>query len=48
MAAARVQPANYLAELGADAQSKIYEKSSVDLAMKDASRKTRHFPHDHE
>ena len=35
--------ANYLAELGADAQSKIYEKSSVDLAMKDAFRKTRHF-----
>jgi acetamidase/formamidase len=49
--AARVQPANYLAELGADAQSKIYEKSSVDLAMKDASRKTRHFlmtTNDHE
>src|SRR6185437_1843547 len=43
--------ANYLAELGADAQSKIYEKSSVDLAMKDASRKTRHFlmtTNDHE
>ncbi len=35
--------ANYLAELGADAQSKIYEKSSVDLAMKDAFRKMRHF-----
>jgi acetamidase/formamidase len=34
---------NYLAELGADAQSKIYEKSSVDLAMKDAFRKMRHF-----
>ncbi len=35
--------ANYLAELGADAQSKIYEKSSVDLAMKDAFKKMRHF-----
>jgi acetamidase/formamidase len=35
--------ANYLAELGADAQSRIYEKSSVDLAMKDAFRKMRHF-----
>jgi len=34
--------ANYLAELGADAQSKIYEKSSVDLAMKDTFQ-TRHF-----
>jgi len=35
--------ANYLAELGADAQSKIYEKSSLDLAMKDAFKKMRHF-----
>jgi len=35
--------ANYLAELGADAQSKIYEKSSVDLALKDAFKKMRHF-----
>jgi acetamidase/formamidase len=35
--------ANYLKELGADAQSKIYEKSSVDLAMKDAFRKMRRF-----
>ena len=35
--------ANYLAELGTDAQSKIYEKSSVDLAMRDAFRKMRHF-----
>jgi len=34
---------NYLRELGADAQSKIYEKSSVDLAMRDAFRKMRHF-----
>jgi acetamidase/formamidase len=33
----------YLQELGADAQSKIYEKSSVDLAMRDAFRKMRHF-----
>ena len=35
--------ANYLAELGADAQSKIYEKSSIDLALKDAFRKMRKF-----
>jgi hypothetical protein len=34
---------NYLKELGADAQSEIYEKSSVDLAMRDAFRKMRHF-----
>jgi acetamidase/formamidase len=34
---------NYLAELGDKAQSLIYEKSSVDLAMRDALRKTRHF-----
>jgi acetamidase/formamidase len=34
---------NYLRDLGADAQSKIYEKSSVDLAMRDAFRKMRHF-----
>jgi acetamidase/formamidase len=34
---------NYLAELGPDAQSKIYEKSSVDLAMRDAFRKMRTF-----
>ncbi len=34
---------NYLAELGANAQSEIYEKSSVDLAMRDAFRKMRHF-----
>jgi len=33
----------YLTERGAEAQSKIYEKSSVDLAMRDAFRKTRHF-----
>jgi acetamidase/formamidase len=35
--------ANYLAELGASAQSDIYQKSSVDLAMRDAFRKTRTF-----
>jgi acetamidase/formamidase len=35
--------ANYLAELGADAQKLIYEKSSIDLAMRDAFRKMRHF-----
>src|SRR5919198_2523311 len=34
---------NYLAELGADAQKRIYEKSSVDLAMRDAFRKMRQF-----
>jgi len=34
---------NYLAELGDKAQSTIYEKSSIDLALKDAFRKMRHF-----
>jgi acetamidase/formamidase len=34
---------NYLAELGAKAQSEIYGKSSVDLALRDAFRKMRHF-----
>lgn len=34
---------NYLAELGAKAQSEIYSKSSVDLALRDAFRKMRHF-----
>ena len=34
---------NYLAELGDKAQSEIYQKSSVDLAMRDAFRKMRHF-----
>jgi acetamidase/formamidase len=34
---------NYLAELGERAQSEIYQKSSVDLAMRDAFRKMRHF-----
>ncbi len=35
--------ANFLAELGPEAQSKIYEKSSVDLALRDAFRKMRQF-----
>jgi acetamidase/formamidase len=35
--------ANYLQELGAEAQSAIYSKSSVDLALRDAFRKMRHF-----
>jgi acetamidase/formamidase len=35
--------ANYLAELGAAAQSEIYAKSSLDRAMRDAFRKMRHF-----
>ena len=35
--------ANYLSELGESAQSTIYEKSSVDLALRDAFRKMRHF-----
>ncbi len=35
--------ANYLAELGEKAQSEIYKKSSLDLAMKDAFRKMRRF-----
>jgi len=34
---------NYLAALGATAQSEIYKKSSVDLALRDAFRKMRHF-----
>jgi acetamidase/formamidase len=34
---------NYLAQLGANAQSEIYKKSSVDLALRDAFRKMRHF-----
>jgi acetamidase/formamidase len=34
---------NYLAQLGDKAQSQIYEKSSVDGAMRDAFRKVRHF-----
>lgn len=35
--------ANYLAELGADAQQEIYSKSSVDKALRDAYHKMRHF-----
>ena len=34
---------NYLADLGPKAQSEIYSKSSVDLALRDAFRKMRHF-----
>jgi acetamidase/formamidase len=34
---------NYLADLGATAQSDIYGKSSVDLALRDAFRKMRSF-----
>jgi acetamidase/formamidase len=33
----------YLTDLGAKAQSDIYSKSSVDLAMADAFKKARHF-----
>jgi len=35
--------ANYLAELGAKAQTEIFAKSSLDGAMRDAFRKMRHF-----
>lgn len=35
--------ANYLGELGPNAQADIYSKSSVDLALRDAFRKMRHF-----
>jgi acetamidase/formamidase len=35
--------ANYLAELGPTAQNDIYGKSSIDLALKDAFRKSRRF-----
>ncbi len=35
--------ANYLTELGANAQQDIYTKSSIDLALKDAFRKMRAF-----
>jgi acetamidase/formamidase len=34
---------NYLKDLGDKAQSEIYTKSSVDLALRDAFRKMRHF-----
>ena len=35
--------ANYLVELGPDAQNQIFKKSSVDLALRDAYHKMRHF-----
>src|ERR1700731_2879160 len=35
--------ANYLEELGKEAQSEIYKRSSIDLAMRDAFRKMRRF-----
>ena len=35
--------ANYLEELGETAQQDIYSNSSIDLAMRDAFRKMRHF-----
>ncbi|MBK4735372.1 acetamidase/formamidase family protein [Noviherbaspirillum pedocola] len=35
--------ANYLAELGEQAQSEIFQKSSLERAMRDAYRKMRHF-----
>jgi acetamidase/formamidase len=35
--------ANYLAQLGDDAQTEIFAKSSLDAAMRDAFRKMRHF-----
>jgi acetamidase/formamidase len=35
--------ANYLSELGPKAQSEIYSRSSIDLALRDAFRKMRHF-----
>jgi acetamidase/formamidase len=34
---------NYLADLGANAQNEIFGKSSIDLALRDAFRKMRHF-----
>ncbi len=34
---------NYLAELGPDAQTQVYKKSSLDLAMRDAFRKARRY-----
>ncbi|PLZ02990.1 AraC family transcriptional regulator [Burkholderia sp. WAC0059] len=34
---------NYLAEFGTQAQSKVYEKATLDLAMRDAFIKTRRF-----
>lgn len=34
---------DYLAELGADAQTQVYKKSSLEAAMRDAFRKARHY-----
>jgi acetamidase/formamidase len=34
---------NYLADLGSNAQSEIFNRSSIDLAMRDAFRKMRNF-----
>lgn len=34
---------NYLAELGPEAQTEVYKKSSLEAAMRDAFRKARHF-----
>ena len=34
---------NYLAEFGTSAQSEVYDKSTLDLAMRDAFNKTRRF-----
>jgi acetamidase/formamidase/AraC-like DNA-binding protein len=34
---------NYLAELGAQAQTQVYKKSSLEGAMRDAFRKARHY-----
>lgn len=38
---------NYLRELGRDAQSKIYQHSSIDLAMRNAFRQARRFLMEH-
>ena len=35
--------ANHLVELGANAQADIYKKASLDMAMRDAFRKTRRY-----
>ena len=43
MADARIQLRRLFCKLGDKAQSTIYEKSSVDLALKDAFRKMRAF-----
>jgi len=34
---------NYLKELGKNAQTEVYKQASVDMAMRDAFRKTRRF-----